>query len=222
MKNPTPQDLITRSEIEFAIRKCKQGKAAGHDGIPAEYYKKDPSRMARMLVPLSIKQSGLLCEPYQYKGGEAKDLLKSGQSKPQNAEAHRSVLLADNIGKIFRGAARPRLVKHAVKTLLQTQCGGLPGRSTELPAHMARAFIERCRRKKTHGAILFVDAKSAFYAAAAVAPDPRWAREAHKGHRKPQPAGLSGRSTYQQTQRKTRNATGRTGRPLHTVAHRAI
>jgi hypothetical protein len=126
MANPAPNDLITRSEIEYAIRKCKQGKAAGHDGIPAEYYKRDPSRMARMLIPLAIKQSGLLCEPYQHKEGEAKDLQKSGQQKPQSAEAHRAVLLADNIGKIFRGAARPRLVKHAVENLLPTQCGGLP------------------------------------------------------------------------------------------------
>lgn len=49
--------------------------------------------------------------------------------------------------------------------LLPTQCGGLPGRSTELPAQMARAFVERCRTKKAHRAILSVDAKASFHAA---------------------------------------------------------
>ena len=54
----------------------KSGKAFGHDGIAAECYKNYPAETAMILIPLAIKQSGLLTEPLQYKGGEAKELYK--------------------------------------------------------------------------------------------------------------------------------------------------
>ena len=139
MAPPAPEDLLTLDMLEHAVRRTKTGKAAGHDGIPAEVYKVDPARMAMVLLPLALKQSGLLCEPVQFKGGEAKELWKKKGSTAASA-SYRSILLAETLGKIVRSALRPQLVEVAMEAFSPTQCGGMPGRSTEYPAHMARLF----------------------------------------------------------------------------------
>ena len=45
----------TKAEVIKAIKKIKNGKAAGPDGIPQEAIKTEPSTTAEMLPPLLLK-----------------------------------------------------------------------------------------------------------------------------------------------------------------------
>ena len=69
----------------------------------------------------------LLCEPLQFKGGEAKELWKK-KGATHLVTSHRAILLAEALGKTVRSALRPRLVDHAEEHFRPTQCGGLSAR----------------------------------------------------------------------------------------------
>ena len=77
----------TREEIIRAIKKMKNGKAAGLDGIPAEALKADVETTAGMLLPLFVKIWEQEETPTYWKDGHIIKLPKKGdlssQSGPQ-------------------------------------------------------------------------------------------------------------------------------------------
>ena len=56
-------------DLETAIRKLKNNKGAGEDGIPMDVFKLLPSLMATVILPLAMETTGLALEPIQHKGG---------------------------------------------------------------------------------------------------------------------------------------------------------
>ena len=69
----------TREEIIRAIKKMKNGKAAGPDGIPAEALKADVETTADMLLPLFVKIWEQEETPTDWKDGHINKLPKKGE-----------------------------------------------------------------------------------------------------------------------------------------------
>ena len=82
-------------------------------------------------------------------------------------EAYRSILLADCEGKLFAIAYRMDTIHQAVSFLrnhTNWQCGGVSGLGTEFPALCVRLLEENSKATHQSLALLFVDARQAFYA----------------------------------------------------------
>ena len=82
-------------------------------------------------------------------------------------EKYRSILLADCIGKLGARGFRGANLEHIAEELcspLAVQCGGVPGFGTDFPTLAARLFQDRAKKLGQSTAIIFVDAKQAFYA----------------------------------------------------------
>ena len=68
-----------------------------------------PKAIARVLGPLDLKCSGLVCEPFQWSGGRYKEL--STKSAIQSlVESFRAILLSDVFGKVVKGCLRAKTV----------------------------------------------------------------------------------------------------------------
>ena len=92
-------DPRTREEIIRAIKKMKNGKAAGPDGIPAEALKADVETTADMLLPLFVKIWEQEETPTDWKDGHIIKLPKKGDLS--SCENYRGVTLMSVPWKVF-------------------------------------------------------------------------------------------------------------------------
>ena len=89
----------TREEIIHAVKKMKNGKAAGPDGIPAEALKTDRGTAADMLLPLFEKIWEQEEIPTDWKDGHINKLPKKGDLS--SCENYRGITLLSVPGKVF-------------------------------------------------------------------------------------------------------------------------
>ena len=82
-------------------------------------------------------------------------------------DKYRSILLADVIGKVSARAHRLSNLSALTADLsgeYSWQCGGVPGLGTEFPVLAIRMLQEKAKAEGTSIALIFVDARQAFYA----------------------------------------------------------
>ena len=138
------------------------GRAYGEDPIPNEVYKLCPAAWAREVHPLFCKVALRIEHPLLWKGGMLHELVKSAKGSTVNCDTYRGVLLGDHLGKKLHRFLRRALLPHFLRFSRDTQCGGLPRRSTDFAAQMIRLFLEKAKAQKRSAAVLFVDVKQAF------------------------------------------------------------
>ncbi len=158
---PSSSTLASRQELEDAFRTSKDG-GFGEDCIPNSVYKLAPDAFARKLHPLALKVTALAIEPLSFKGGMLFQLYK-GSGAHSLATSFRGILLVDCLGKNIRKIIRGKLLTQGQDYFLDSQRGSLPRRGTDQASHAVRLFLEWCTLKLHTGAVLFVDAVSAFY-----------------------------------------------------------
>ena len=93
--------------------------------------------------------------------------MYKGQGTHVDMEMYRSILLADVIGKASARAHRFANLGAFTADLsgeYSWQCGGLPGLGTEFPVLAIRMLQEKAKAEGTSIALIFVDARQAFYA----------------------------------------------------------
>ena len=69
--------LISPFDLEQKAHNTSQSKAVGPDVVPPEIVKCMPKAIARVLAPLALKCSGLVCEPFRWAGGRYKESFKN-------------------------------------------------------------------------------------------------------------------------------------------------
>jgi hypothetical protein len=66
----TLDQLPSLTDLELALRRVRQGRASGPDGIPGELCRHHASSIAKLLYPQMVKMMAHGHEPLGYKGGQ--------------------------------------------------------------------------------------------------------------------------------------------------------
>ena len=80
----------------------------------------------------------------------------------RKCSTHRGVLVSDLSGKIYHKHLRSTLMRTFGSYQLDTQFGGLAGKSTDLATHVSRTFVAWSRHNQISSAQLFTDIIGAF------------------------------------------------------------
>ena len=150
----------TKEEIMKAIKKLKNGKAAGPDEIPSEALKADAEATAEMLLPLFRKIWEEEEIPHDWKEGHIIKIPKKGDLS--KCDIYRGITLLSTPGKIFNRIILDRM-KYAVDdTLRDNQAGFRSNRSCTDQIATLRIIIEQSVEWNSSLYINFVDYHKAF------------------------------------------------------------
>ena len=155
------EQLPSLSELEFALRQVKPGKASGPDGIPSELCHFFLGPVAKQLFSLLMKTAIQGHEPLALKGGTSVPIWK-GKKMKDTCSAFRAILLSSNCGKALHKTMRSKQAFIYEAFLHQQQLGGKRKVPVVLGAHMTKAFPRAHHAQHHATAILFVDLE-AFY-----------------------------------------------------------
>lgn len=137
--------VASRSELGHVFFSCKTGRSAGNDGVPAEI-RPDAPTFAKLAHAPALKTTLCNAEPIQFKGVSMFKISK-GKGDHLHTEHWRGVLLADILGKNLRRMQRGWLMPFAIPAI-GLQFGGMPGKGTDMAAHMVRLLQEFAHIKK--------------------------------------------------------------------------
>ena len=153
---------IREDEITRALKKTKNGKACGEDGVPSEFYKFTDGVLNKPLMALFdyIMESGKF--PSEWSTGLINPIYKAkDKCDPHN---YRKITLLNSLSKIFESILNNRLVFHNECLRLNDpfQNGFTQDGRTTDNAFILNGIAEKYRSQKRPVFVCFVDFKSAF------------------------------------------------------------
>ncbi|CAE7189620.1 lact-2, partial [Symbiodinium sp. KB8] len=171
---PTPElpptalegsEFPTIADVAHGFASLQKGRASGISGLPCELYRTAPLELAFRYWPVVCKTILRDCTPAQWTGGLAVAIPKP--QKPDDRFAgYRSIMLLEADGKGVQKAVRPSVMKVLGNIKVADQFGGIPGCTLQLPSAIVKAHLHYLKRTKQSGALVFIDAASAYYAIA--------------------------------------------------------
>ena len=148
--------------IERLILTARRARAAGPDGVSAEFLQLDTPSTARQLMPVFLKAALRVSEPVAFRGGNLICLAKkAGQAL--GCEAFRSILISSVPGKVLHRSLREALKPLLLASQPEFQAGVAPGQGIEGVALAARSFYTCCYASRTPASLTFFDLQAAFY-----------------------------------------------------------
>ena len=160
--NPDLALLPSLMEVEVVLRGTKAGKAAGLDKVPGELLKHCSRGMAATLHPLMLKAVLRGRQPVQWRGGLLIEAVKKAGLEAQ-LDGHRSLFVGSVVGKAYHRFVRSRLIDKTEATLRGTHYGVRRGSTVSQASQVAILFEVANADRRQSSAILFVDARSAYY-----------------------------------------------------------
>ena len=153
---------ITESELIIAMKKTKNNKASGEDGIASEFYKFTDGILNQPLIALFnyIMESGQF--PDEWSTGLINPIHKTNDKS--NPENYRKITLLNSLSKIFESILNNRLVYYYECLNLNDplQNGYKTESHTVDNAFILNGIAEKYRSQKRPVFVCFVDFKSAF------------------------------------------------------------
>lgn len=142
--------LITRTEIELALKGLKGKSAAGPDGLPSEIYKKQVKFVMEPLFSIFNKILAEGCFPKRWSEANIFPIWK-GKGSRTDADNYRGIALQQCVGKIFAKILTTRLKKWAEgKNLISgCQAGFRNGFSCIDQIFVSEAIRQRGFRRKS-------------------------------------------------------------------------
>ena len=154
------EDSPTLTEIADAIRSLPNNKAAGVDGLPAEFFKAQPMVAAGLLHPLIDATWVSEKFPEEWNEGIIVKIPKKGDLRDCNN--WRGICVLPAIAKIIAKIILERLKNHIFATIDASQAGFRPGSSCADHINTVRIIIEQCAAYKQDLHLLFIDFEKAF------------------------------------------------------------
>ena len=154
------ENKITKQEIKDALKKLKNGKAAGEDNIPGELLKSDINQTTDVLYILlnKIWETGTI--PKDWKCGVLIKLPKKGDLS--NCNNWRGITLLNVTSKILTRIILERLKKPLDEILRENQAGFRAKRSCSDHIVTLRNIIEQTLEFNNNLHLVFVDFEKAF------------------------------------------------------------
>ena len=147
-------------ELEEAIKKLKNNKAAGIDGITAEVFKQGgielKNRMFRLILHIWADEE----LPHEWNFGIICPILKKGD--PMTCSNYRGILLLNIAYKILSYILYARLSEYTERIIGKYQCGFLKGKSTTDQIFTLSQIMEKTVEYQIGIHHLFIDFKSAY------------------------------------------------------------
>ncbi|XP_043271213.1 golgin subfamily A member 6-like protein 1 [Venturia canescens] len=154
---------ITTEEVKKAIRKLKDKKAVGEDGIPNEVWKYGGERVVNSLKRMCEKVWKSEGWPEGWKEGIVVPVVKKGEGK--RVEEYRGVTLTQTAYKVCVGMLAERLRKEVEEKGMMpcSQAGFREGMGTMDNVYVLNYMINReITERRGKLVLLFVDLKAAF------------------------------------------------------------
>ena len=154
----TPE--VTREEVERAVKKLRNGKAAGEDSIVHELLKNDGTSLIDWLWELLLEgwKSGNV--PEDWKSTTLVPLHKKRDRKI--CDNYRGISLLSVPSKVMSLVLLERLQSIIEPQLMEAQCGFRQGRSTVNRIWVVRQVIEKATEYRTPVHLSFVDLTKAY------------------------------------------------------------
>ena len=151
---------ILKSEVEFALRKMKRGKAPGPDQVNVE--------MLDSAGELGLEKLNELINKVYNTGNIPGDLSKSmfiaipNKPKANECELHRTISLMSHTTKILLRILMKRARTQIKPEISNSQCGFVQGKGTRNAICMMRTLIERSIEMKQDIYVCMIDYSKAF------------------------------------------------------------
>ena len=150
----------TTDEISEVIRKLKNGKAAGEDGIPAEFFKCAPDIMAAWLHRIISQIWTSEKVPEDWSDSLLLPVFKKGDKKV--CSNYRGISLIDVAAKIFAILLLKRFQPQRDLRTRPNQCGFRPGRGCTDQIFTLRRVLEHRWSYQQPTVACFIDFRAAF------------------------------------------------------------
>ena len=153
--------VISEDEVRNALKKLKNGKAAGLDEMNAEYMKHGGVVVVEWLVRLFNVCYVQGVAPLDWKKACVVPLYK-GKGDIQDCGSHRGISLLSTVGKIYGRILIDRVVTATTDSVGEEQSGFRQGRSCSDQTFIVRQICEKMRQKKKRVFFAFMDLEKAY------------------------------------------------------------
>ena len=151
--------MISREEVENALKKMKTGKATGPDGVPVEAWKCLGQEGVDILLDLMQKIYKQEKMPDQWRDSVVVPIHK-GKGDIQDCGNYRGIKLIPHTMKIWEKIIEKRLREET--SIGEGQFGFMPGKSTTDAIFVLRQVMEKHREKQKGLHVVFVDLEKAY------------------------------------------------------------
>ena len=160
--SPINEDVAipSQEEVRVALKRLKNNKAAGADGLPGELFKAGGDMLIGCIHQLIRKIWLVESMPGDWSRGVICPVLKKGD--PTKCENYRGISLIAISYKILSTILCERLKPYTNTLIGQYQCGFRPGKSTIDQIFTLRQILEKTHEHQVDTHHLFVDYKAAF------------------------------------------------------------
>lgn len=158
--NRIPTTEPSLSEVRDAIKWLPNNKAAGVDGIPAEFFKCHPEKAAELLCPLISTVWNNESFPSDWTEGIIVKIPKKGDLRL--CDNWRGICVLPAVSKIVAKVILERLKQALYATIDAEQAGFRPGSSCTDHVNTLRIMIEQCAEFNTDLHMVFIDFAKAF------------------------------------------------------------
>ena len=149
-------------DVERAILRLKDNKAAGPDNIPPEVIKYGGCALHRRLHNFILDCWSAKCLPQQWKNANIVPMHKQMGDRAECGNS-RGISLLSVAGKVLAKIMLTLLFEHVVDLVLpESQCGFRRGRSTIEMIFVVRQLQKKCREQHQDLYLAFVDLTKAF------------------------------------------------------------
>ncbi|XP_023931700.1 uncharacterized protein LOC106162426 [Lingula anatina] len=151
---------ITAWEVESAVQKMKNGKAAGNDNIKAEMVKAGGDILSQELARLFTKCLHLKEIPVAWKNANMIIMFKKGNRK--DIKNYRPICFLSNLYKIYTKILTERLTRQLDEAQPKEQAGFRGQYTTTDHMHTVNQLKEKCLEYNIPLCVAFVDYEKAF------------------------------------------------------------
>ena len=149
--NESMDEEISKEEIERYVRSLKNGKAAGIDEIPYEFYKEGGKGVIDGLYKTFLRVWREERVPRKWNESRVNLIHKGGHKSKSELKNYRPISLSDTISKVFCGIMNERLKKlcERCEVMGEEQNGFRKDRRGEDNMFVVREVIEKMNKRGT-------------------------------------------------------------------------
>lgn len=169
-------EIVMYNEVDAALRKSENGKAAGLDSIPYEAWKiihatfKEKAKMDQRAFDIVGTLTQVMKDIQTHKvalstnftEGWMCPIFKLNKPDKTNVENYRPITLLNTDYKIFTKCLATKLAKHAPSIIHSDQAGFITGRSIADQVKLAKLMVDYTKATEENRVIIALDQEKAY------------------------------------------------------------